>query len=260
MRSAHEQRGFAFAGTVALAGFVAAVGAVTGSGQEPPAEWTYAGATGPSNWGRLSPDYAACADGRKQSPIDVRKAMARPLRNITFRYRAVTAARVFDTGHSMEWEFPAGSTIRVAGLSYALKQMHFHSPSEHRVGGRSWPLEIHVVHQTASGALAVVGMLVARGRHNESWAPLVRALRASGARELNGVRLRKLLPRDGRAFRYSGSLTTPPCSEGVHWALIKTPVAMSAKQIAAFQRRYRGNHRPIQPLNGRRVILDSDAK
>lgn len=257
MRSFRPRAGLVSVTVVALAGLIIAVTAVISSGQQPPAKWTYDGATGPANWGTLSPAYAACADGSRQSPVDLRAATRRPLRNIAFRYRAESAAKVVNNGHSVEWEFPAGSSIRVAGVSYPLTQMHFHSPSEHRVGGRSWPLEIHIVHKTANGAAAVVGILVAKGKRNKAWAALVRALPAEGEREIDGVPLPKLLPADRRAFRYSGSLTTPPCTEGVHWDLIKTPIEMSAEQIAAFQRRYRGNRRPIQPLNDRRITLDS---
>ena len=222
-----------------------------------PAPWSYEGATGPANWGTLSPAYAACADGSKQSPIDVSKTTARGLRNIAFRYRTSSHVKVVNNGHTVEWEFPEGSaSIRIGTVVYPLIQMHFHTPSEHRVGGRSFPLELHIVHKTATAA-AVVGFLVKRGARNATWAPLIAALPKSGEKELEGVNLRKLLPADPRTFRYTGSLTTPPCSEGIHWNLMRTPIEMSTAQIAKFRAIYNGNRRPLQPLNGRTITADT---
>lgn len=220
--------------------------------------WSYEGSTGPAHWGSLSYAYRTCSDGSAQSPVDVKRARARRLRNIVFDYQASADVKAVNTGHTVEWDFPAGSaSIAVDGVKYPLIQMHFHTPSEHRVGGHSYPLEIHVVHKTASGAAAVVGFLVKRGAANRRWAPLVAALPASGSRMVDDVDLRRLMPSDPRTFRYMGSLTTPPCDEGVHWNLMRRPIEMSAGQIARFRAIFDGNRRPVQPLNGRTIVRDT---
>jgi carbonic anhydrase len=201
---------------IAVSGFVAVAAA------EAPPPWSYEGATGPSRWGELSPAYVACMEGSAQSPVDVKGAKSRPLENIGFAYGGAATANAVDNGRTIEWEFPAGMrSINLAGRRYPLIQMHFHSPSEHRVRGRFWPLEMHVVHRRADGSAAVVGILVRRGRRNRAWEPLIRALPAAREREVDGIHLRRLLPSDPRTIRYSGSFTTPPCSEGVRWNLMQ---------------------------------------
>lgn len=223
--------------------------------------WSYSGDAGPENWGELSPEYALCADGSAQSPIDIRDASALNLVDIAFHY-GESANNIFNNGHTIQVNIDAGSAIVYNGITYELLQFHFHSPSEHTIDGVSAPLEIHFVHQDPnSGALAVVGILLSEGEDdNEAYAAVFDHLPAQvGAPEAAGepIALAALLPEARAYYTYQGSLTTPPCSEIVRWLLLDTPVELSAGQIAAFTAIYDANARPVQPLGRRDLLLDS---
>ena len=224
--------------------------------------WSYKGETGPAHWGTLDPAYITCVDGSAQTPINLANPTTHGLKNIVFNYIS-GEAEVFNNGHTVEAE-PAGeaaeSTITVGGVTYPFAQFHFHAPSEHKIAGKRYPLEIHFVHKTEGGKLAVVGVMVKVGEANEAWQEFIDAIPnatadpADTAIELNWT---KLLPKNKQTFRYKGSLTTPPCSEGVAWNVFNTPITMSVEQIDAFTDAYTGNSRPIQPTNGRRILFDS---
>lgn len=242
----------AFAVFLALA---IAVGALAADEHSP--HWSYTGATGPSHWATLSPDYGTCADGSAQSPIDIRNAQARPLRNISIRYPATMRATALDNGHTVQWNFPTGASIVLNGTTYKLLQMHFHSPSEHKVDGKLYAVEIHFVHQAADGGLAVLGVFVDQGKASSAWAHVLKTRPSTAGRPLSGIQLDALLPTGFRTYRYTGSLTTPPCSETVAWNVFTKPITMSAAQIKAFRKLYFHNNRPPQPLHGRTVEVDS---
>jgi len=222
--------------------------------------WGYIGDAGPDRWGELSPEFALCADGTAQSPIDIRDASALDLVDIEFHY-GESANNIFNNGHTIQVNVDAGSAIRYNGIRYELLQFHFHSPSEHTVDGVAAPLEIHFVHQDPnSGNLAVVGILLTEGDDdNDAYAAIFDHLPAQiGEPEALGepIVLAALLP-DARAFyTYQGSLTTPPCSEIVRWLVLDDPVEVSEQQIAAFTGIYAGNARPVQPLGARDLLLD----
>jgi len=223
--------------------------------------WGYSGDEGPAYWGELSPDYALCADGSAQSPIDIRDASALDLVAIDFRY-GESANHIFNNGHTIQVNIDAGSAIVYNGITYELLQFHFHSPSEHTIDGMPAPLEIHFVHQDPnSGNLAVVGILLTEGEsENEAYAVVFDHLPAQvGEPEAAGepIALAALLPEARTFYTYQGSLTTPPCSEIVRWLLLDTPVELSAQQIAAFTAIYDGNARPVQPLGARDLLLDT---
>ena len=223
--------------------------------------WGYLGDEGPEYWGALSPDYALCADGSAQSPIDIRDASALDLVDIEFQY-GESANKIFNNGHTIQVNVDAGSAIRYNGIRYDLLQFHFHAPSEHTIDGEAAPLEIHFVHQDPNaGNLAVVGILFVEGESvNEAYAPVFDYLPAQvGEPEAAGepIALAALLPQARTFYTYQGSLTTPPCSEVVRWLLLEDPVELSAQQIAAFTARYDGNARPTQPLGARDLLLDS---
>ena len=226
-----------------------------------PGAWSYAGATGPEAWGTLSPDYAACSDGSAQSPIDIAAPAAADLPNIVYSYSEGEAGLI-DNGHSVEAEpmTPGGNSIELEGLRYLLTQLHFHAPSEHQISGQSYPLEVHFVHQSEDGQLAVIGVFVKQGAENAAWKPFTDQISAATDNpEANVVSLdwSSLLPATQTAIRYEGSLTTPGCTEGVAWNVVRQPLSMSAEQIAAFTSEYSGNKRPVQPLDGRTVQIDS---
>ncbi len=223
------------------------------------AHWSYEGATGPRHWGSLSPDYALCASGTSQSPIDIRDTTSVDLQNLELHYVSVPV-EIVNNGHTVQVNYAPGSHLDVDGVRYDLLQFHFHAPSEHTIAGKHASAEMHLVHKSATGALAVVGVLIEEGEHNAHFDAIWNNLPAqAGPAKRFDVQINAadLLPADARTYRYLGSLTTPPGTEGVRWHLMVEPVRMSKAQIAAFTRVYRGNNRPTQPLHGRAVQMDS---
>ncbi len=221
--------------------------------------WGYEGAIGPAHWGALSPEYARCATGKRQSPIDIGAAEAKDLPDIAFHYETVPV-EIVNNGHTVQVNYAPGSWIELDGQRYHLQQFHFHSPSEHRVRGKASRAEMHLVHKASNGDVAVVGVLIEEGAHNAGFDPVWRNIPVSVGsphRMDASVDADDLLPKDRRSYRYDGSFTTPPGTEGVKWAVIKEPVRMSGAQIAAFRRVMSGNNRPTQPLNGRVVAEDT---
>ncbi len=219
------------------------------------AHWDYAGDTGPQNWSQLKPEFAQCSNGRRQSPIDIRDGIRVQLDPVQFDYRP-SGFRVIDNGHTVQVNVGPGNSIEVLGRRYDLVQFHFHRPSEERINGRQFDMVAHLVHKDIDGRLAVVAVLLDRG----SAQPLVQTVwnnlplekgeevAAQVPIDLNG-----LLPADRSYFTYMGSLTTPPCSEGVLWMVMKNPVPISSEQIGIFARLYPMNARPIQSAAGRLI-------
>ncbi len=220
-----------------------------------PHEWSYEGETGPEHWGNLKPEYALCASGMRQSPIDIRDGFRVDLEPIQFRYRQ-SELRVIDNGHTIQVEV-GGSSISLLGKTYELIQFHFHRPSEERVNGKSFEMVAHLVHRSDDGRLAVVAVLLEKGMEH----PLIQTVWNNLPLEKGeyvmppglGIDLAQLLPADRSYYTYMGSLTTPPCSEGVLWLVLRQPLQISAEQLAIFSRLYRHNARPIQPSFGRMV-------
>ncbi len=220
-----------------------------------PAHWDYAGAGGPDAWGRMQPEYSKCATGTRQSPIDIRGGIAVDLEPIRFDYRP-SGFSVIDNGHTVQVNVEPGNSITVTGRRYELVQFHFHRPSEERINGRQFDMVAHLVHKDPDGRLAVVAVLLDRG----SAQPLVQAVwnnlpleKGDEVRAGTQIDLAKLLPEDRRYYTYMGSLTTPPCSEGVLWMVMKQPVPISSEQVSIFSRLYPMNARPIQQADGRLI-------
>lgn len=224
--------------------------------------WSYTGDSGPGKWGALSNEFGACASGHEQSPIDLAKGQVEGALDLAFHY-APSAGTVTDNGHTLQVDVPAGGYITIGERRFDLVQFHFHGPSEHTVGGRSYPLEIHLVHKDKAGKFAVVGVLVEPGSESSVLGSVIDALpttqgRAEAlAREVNAD---KLLPKLKSSFQYSGSLTTPPCTEGVAWSVLVAPITMSEAQIDTLKTRFHGaNNRPIQPIGTRSLFVDFGA-
>lgn len=224
------------------------------------AAWGYGAENGPHVWGRLSADYALCATGSRQSPIDLRNPRSASLPSITFNYRP-TPLNIHNNGHNIEVASSGENWIEVGGERYSLLQFHFHAPSEHTVEGRSFDMEMHLVHRNEEGAIAVIGVLIERGSRRIAFDPVWAHLPQTPGemKRIEGVTVNPgdLLPVDTRAYRYDGSLTTPPCSESVMWIVIATPIEMSEAQIAAFTAIVPKNNRPVQALNGREIHIDA---
>jgi carbonic anhydrase len=217
--------------------------------------WDYAGEAGPDAWGRLKPEFGKCSTGERQSPIDIRGGIAVQLEPIQFDYRT-TGFSVIDNGHTVQVNLPAGNAITVLGRRFELLQFHFHRPSEERINGRQYDMVAHLVHKDAEGRLAVVAVLLDRGVAQ----PVIQAvwnalpLEKNEAQAAPGtIDLNMLLPEDRRYYTYMGSLTTPPCSEGVLWMVMKTPVPVSPEQVDIFAHLYPMNARPVQRVAGRLI-------
>ncbi len=220
--------------------------------------WSYEGETGPSHWGSLSPEYALCATGKRQSPVNIAGTVPRDLPNVEFYY-APTPLEIVNNGHTIQVNYAPGSFIVLDHQRFDLVQFHFHSPSEHKVNGRASAAEMHLVHKSESGELAVVGVLIEEGAYNAKFEPLWRSLpREPGppVRVEAQIDATDLLPRNPCTYRYEGSLTTPPGTEGVRWCLMTEPVRLARTQIEDFRAIIHGNNRPVQPHNGRVIVRD----
>ncbi len=221
-----------------------------------PAHWAYNGAGGPQAWSSLKPEFAACAAGQRQSPIDIRGGLSVDLDPVRFEYQTSRFA-VVDNGHTVQVNLPQGNAIEVGGKRYELLQFHFHRPSEERIDGRQFEMSLHLVHKNDQGQLAVVGLLFDKGQANAVMQQVWNNLPLEKNDEMQAgstMELADLLPNDRRYFTYMGSLTTPPCSEGVKWIVMRQPVTLTKEQIDIFARMYPMNARPIQAASGRRIM------
>src|SRR5262245_42316522 len=220
--------------------------------------WSYEGDTGPEHWGSLSPDFAACAKGVEQSPVDIPASAPLNAADITFSYQP-SAVTIFNNGHTIQVNYDPGSSLTLNSVKYDLVQFHFHAASEHAIGGQHDPMEIHFVHRNAQGGLAVVGVLLKSGSENAAYAPIFQNLppQASQPAPVAGatVDASQLLPAQRTYWRYNGSLTTPPCTEGVKWLVMNTPVELSDAQIAAFTTIFKNDERPVQPFHSRTFLV-----
>lgn len=211
------------------------------------AHWGYAGAEGFQHWGDLDKQYHACKDGHKQSPINIAAYADSDLPALTPSYKSAEA-EVINNGHTIQVNTAGSGQLTVDGKSFDLLQFHFHTPSEHYIDGAPYPMEVHFVHKAADGTLGVVGVMFEVGAHNAAidkiWNGIGEKISLSGS---------DLLPDSLDYYKYEGSLTTPPCSEGVQWHVVKKPLSVSEKQLLAFQALFSVNARPVQPLHDRNV-------
>jgi len=224
--------------------------------KHPEHEWDYGKAHGPAHWGELKPEFATCQSGHHQSPIDIEKTEKADLPPIQFQYGA-SPLSIIDNGHTIQVNYEPGSSIRMGERDFALKQFHFHRPSEEKVHGRRHEMSLHLVHADTAGNLAVVAVLLDAGAES----PVIRQLwnnlpkKEGGAERHHDIRINAadLLPADWGYYTFDGSLTTPPCTENVTWFLMKEPVTISTREIAQFSKRYPDDARPTQPLYDRLV-------
>lgn len=223
--------------------------------------WGYTGDVGPDRWAELSPENKLCAIGTRQSPIDIRDGLPVELEPIAFDYRS-SSFSVLDNGHTVQVNVAPGSGLTVMGRRYELLQFHFHRPSEERINGKQFEMVAHLVHRDAQGRLAVVAVLLDRARDDKPQ-PLIQTVWANLPLEKGEalpaqvpIDLNQLLPADRGYYTYMGSLTTPPCTEGVLWMVMRQPVALSAQQLGIFARLYPMNARPLQAGSGR-IIKES---
>jgi carbonic anhydrase len=222
-------------------------------------EWSYEGESAPEYWGELNPDYFMCSKGMNQSPVDITAVMKTRLMPLKPRYPQ-SPISLSHEGYTVMANFADGNknSVKIDGEQFMLRQLHFHAPSENTVGGKHYPLEMHLVHQNAQGETAVVAVMFTTGTPNNElqklWHEMPREADESVALTQD-VDIKKLLPARTMYYRYSGSLTTPPCTEGVRWLVMKEPLSLSAEQLKTLTRVLpHENNRPVQPGHGRVII------
>lgn len=236
-----------------------------------PAHWGYEGKEGPRHWGALNPAYAACDHRTGQSPIDIHAVAGGGSGSLKLAYGS-TQLRIahhehvidlVDNGHTLQVTVDEGSFLTTSKDAYQLKQFHFHTPSEHTIDGRHFPMEVHFVHQSAAGNFAVVSALFEEGSANPNLAKLIEHFPAGKGQTVHvpsqTLELSPHLPVHSGAYSYVGSFTTPPCTENVEWYVFREPVPASREQLKAFADRLNHNNRPVQPSKDRTVGTTSIA-
>jgi carbonic anhydrase len=220
------------------------------------AHWGYEGEHGPEHWGHMKSEFAACASGKEQSPVDISDVAGGDLVKIDFNYKA-TPARVVNNGHTIQVNYGGENTIKIGSQTYQLLQFHFHSPSENTINKKAYDMELHLVHKSDKGELAVIGVMMQGGDANKAldtiWTNIPRDINTEMALSA-AINPAELLPTTKAFYHFKGSLTTPPCSEGVNWFVMKSPITVSAEQIKAFVATVGHNARPVQALNKRSVV------
>jgi carbonic anhydrase len=243
---------------------VAAVLVSTGSRAQWKTHWTYEGATGAEHWGDLDPEYAACKVGKEQSPIDIQNVEKAELPALQFEYKSGPLKYLINNGYTIRVNYHdapgSGNFLIVGSKRYQLTQFHFHRPSEEYIHGKPYAMEVHLMHAASDGKIVGVTVFLKAGSANTTiqqiWDHMPKA--EGKEQEIAGVEVNpaELLPHDVAYYAYMGSVTAPPCTEGVTWFVLKTPVEISPEEIDAFAKLYPHDVRPVQPLNGR-VVKES---
>lgn len=219
--------------------------------------WEYRGLNGPDAWADLSPANKLCRSGREQSPINISASFPQDLNKLEFSY-GLSKINIVNNGHTIQVNYDPGSYLRIGDDRYELLQFHFHTPSEEMINSKQYAMVAHLVHKSEDGRLAVIAALFEKGKENEFintlWSRLPREAMESRVYGESEISATSLLPLNLGYFTFNGSLTTPPCSEGVRWLVLKNPVQISARQLEKFRELYPMNARPIQPLYGRTIF------
>lgn len=218
--------------------------------------WGYTGEESPEHWAELDKKNFICKEGRNQSPINLTGFIEADLPPIKFEYH-LASTEIVDNGHTEQVNVKKGSAITLDGITFDLKQFHFHTPSENNINGKSFPLEVHFVHASKDGHLAVVAVMFEEGTENQALTELWEDMPTKVGEHhiVDAKHLDALLPKDRDYYRFNGSLTTPPCTEGVRWLVMKNIVMISKEQIDTFEKvMHMKNNRPIQPTHSRMIL------
>lgn len=225
------------------------------------ASWSYEGQTGPAHWAELDSRYATCGTGENQTPVNIvdQDAVDADLPPVKLDYEVLVPVGIKNTGHSIQVDISEGGSMQLDGQVFELKQFHFHSPSENTVDENSFPIEAHFVHQNEAGELAVIGMMFTSGEADKTLAALWENMPTESGQKvalnenaLDAIKMQTMLQ---AYYRFNGSLTTPPCTEGVRWVVLKSPLTASEEQIETLKAALKHpNNRPLQPLNARLII------
>ncbi len=239
---------------ISIAGFLLPVSIFADTIQS---DWGYGGAANPSAWGKLTPEFRTCAVGMEQSPIDLKDAVTGSSAPIIFNYKS-SPLIVVNNGHTIRIDYAPGSSISIDGEVYTLLQFHFHTPSEHQIDGIATAMELHLVHRNLTDKLAVVGVMMETGTEHPLINKIWRSIPLSGQTNIiktTTINAADLLPTRKSYYSYAGSLTTPPCSEGVKWYVLESPISVAVEQLDRFKMFYPVDARPIQPSNDRIIEL-----
>lgn len=222
------------------------------------AEWGYEGQSAPAHWGELSNNFSLCEAGKNQSPIDIKNALKTTHSKLLLAFQT-GKQQIVNNGHTIQVNVSAGNTLTLDDQVFELQQFHFHNPSENEINDKQYPLEAHFVFKAKNGELAVLALMLEEGKANTELAKAWQQIPTKeGETQIlkTPVNIQALLPAKFDYYRYSGSLTTPPCTEGVTWLVIDRPQSISAEQVVAFASvLHHHNNRPVQPLHGR-VVTD----
>ncbi|MBU2706897.1 carbonic anhydrase family protein [Zooshikella marina] len=219
--------------------------------------WGYQGKRGPAHWGQLDKSFATCQSGLNQSPVNIKQGFDTELPALSWN-KPIQTKSIINNGHTIQLNVEPGSILTWQGETYELKQFHFHTPSENQIDGKSFPLEMHLVHASEQGKLAVVAVMFEQGHVNQQlqqlWGDLPKADEQQALSHT--IAWQSLLPAEWDYFYFNGSLTTPPCTEGVRWFVIKSPVKVDPQQVAKFAKVLPTgtNNRPVQAINARQVL------
>ena len=224
--------------------------------------WGYSGKQGPEFWGDLSASYSSCKTGNNQSPVDIdmkNSVLDANLPAIPFDYNIITPSTIVNNGHTVQVNMWSGGEIIVDNIKFTLKQFHFHTPSENTVNGQHFPLEAHFVHLSDKNEIAVVAVFFSPGPDDPTLASLWKKLPMNkGDKEKlasNALKTLQMEKKISSYYRFNGSLTTPPCTEGVRWIVMKRPFHVSRAQVEKLQKALKHpNNRPTQPLNARVIV------
>lgn len=230
---------------------------ISEEGSKEKAHWGYTGDTAPSKWGTLDTAYKSCSEGKVQSPINILPSLNENLKPLDLNYTA-SSSSIIDNGHTVQVNIKSGSSLTIGSDVYALKQFHFHTPSENNIHDKSFPLEAHFVHATNDGKLAVVAVMFEEGVTNTTldmiWKKFPLEKKKEQSFSLGVAEVNSLMPKNKDYYEFMGSLTTPPCTEGVKWHVLKTHLSISIEQKEKFLKLFgHANNRPIQDTNGRTI-------
>ena len=223
-------------------------------------KWGYDGPGAPENWAALSEEYATCAQGKQQSPIDIsvhQEVIAEP---IVFSY-GNNAKAVRNEGYFVYADYAPGNRLSVGQRTLDLQSAHLHSPSEHRIDGASFEAEMHLIHADDGDRLVVVALLFELGAPSPIVQAVLDAAPAAGntIRDVTTLNASGYVPERPGYFRYSGSLTTPPCHESIDWYVIREPKTVSQEQVERLLALSGGpNNRPVQPVGNRAIVIGGE--
>lgn len=219
--------------------------------------WSYEGDGAPEHWGDLSADFSQCKTGMNQSPINITSTQKTHLAPLDFRFGDVPLTEI-NNGHTVQVNDDGGDELTLDNEKFSLQQFHFHTPSENTIDGKSFPLEAHFVHKNDKDEIAVIAVMFQTGKENPELQKLWQAMPGKAGEAVSikqKLDLKGLFPADLSYYRFSGSLTTPPCTEGVRWLVIKQPMTVSEQQVEKFAATmHHHNNRPVQPLHGRMIV------